>query len=73
MSELIKKVTVLLKEVELLQKHQKEIEIIKGETFNIFSILGVESKENKTHSSFIAELLNPNGSHYMNAVFLEAF
>jgi hypothetical protein len=63
----------LLKEVNQLQKHQREIEKIKGETFNIFSILGVESKENKTHSSFVAELLNPKGSHYMGSLFLKAF
>lgn len=63
----------LLKDVAQLQEHQKEIERIKGETFNIFSILGVESKENKTHSGFIAELLNPKGSHYMGSIFLKAF
>ena len=36
----------------------EEISRLKGENFNIFSILGLESAENKTHSAFIAELLN---------------
>lgn len=66
-------VSILLKEVAVQQKHQKEIQKIKGETFNIFSVLGVELKENKTHSNFIAELLNPIGSHCMGSVFLKEF
>lgn len=69
----LEKIKNLLYQIEILQKHQREIEKIKGETFNIFSILGVETKENKTHSNFIAELLNPKGSHYMGNVFLEEF
>lgn len=69
----ITQISRLLKDVNQLQQHQKEIEKIKGETFNIFSILGVETKENKTHSSFLAELLNPKGSHYMGDIFLDAF
>lgn len=73
MSVALQDIKSLLKEVEKIQKHQQEIEKIKGETFNIFSILGVETKENKTHSNFIAELLNPKGSHYMGKVFLDEF
>ncbi len=69
----VQEVSKLLKGVKQLQKHQQEIEKIKGESFNIFSILNVERKENKTHSNFIAELLNPKGSHYMGNVFLKAF
>lgn len=69
----LNKISKLLNEVNTLSTHQKEIEKIKGETFNIFSILGVESKENKTHSNFIAELLNPNGSHLQGSIFLDLF
>lgn len=50
-----------------------EISRLKGENFNIFSILGLESAENKTHSTFIGELLNPEGSHGMQEVFLRLF
>lgn len=73
MKEEVQELSRLLKGVTQLQKHHQEIEKVKGESFNIFSILGVESKENKTHSNFIAELLNPKGSHYMGDVFLKAF
>lgn len=44
-----------------------------GENFNIFKIMQMESNERYTHSSFIAELLNPNGSHGQGDVFLNSF
>ena len=44
-----------------------------GERFNLFQILGLESDEVRTHSSILAELLNPAGSHDMGAIFLELF
>lgn len=59
--------------VNRIIKHQKEIAILKGETFNVFSILKMESAENKTHSAFLGELLKPNGSHHMGNVFLKCF
>jgi hypothetical protein len=63
----------LLKQVDTITKHHKEMMFLKGEHFNIFSILGMESAENKTHSAFIGELLNPKGSHLMGTIFLELF
>jgi hypothetical protein len=53
--------------------HHRQMEIQKGEKFNVFSILQVESKENLTHSNFIAELLDPKGSHLKGSCFLELF
>ena len=41
--------------------------------FNVFEILKLQSNENRTHSAFIAELLNPNGSHLMGNAFLKLF
>ena len=32
-----------------------------GELFNVFNILGFESKEVRLHSALLAELLSPNG------------
>lgn len=61
----------LLKSVQKIVKHHKELEIAKGEKFNVFSILKMESKENETHSAFLAELLNPEGSHLQGNVFLK--
>jgi len=56
-----------------INKKYEEIRKIKGENFNIFSILGVEAEEVKTHSNFIYELLNPNGSHNQGSLFLKLF
>lgn len=63
----------LLKSTNILIDHQKELDKLKGETFNIFSILKMESKENATHSAFLGELLNPDGSHLLGSKFLEIF
>lgn len=65
--------TNLLESTKLILKHKNEKELLKGEKFNIFSILGLEHYENTTHSAFIGELLNPQGSHLKGAVFLENF
>jgi len=40
--------------------------------FNVFLALGVDRRE-LSHSAFIAELLNPNGSHGQGEVFLKCF
>jgi len=54
-------------------KHHKEMTLIKGEHFNLFSVLNVETRENKTHSAFLAELLDPKGCHLQGSIFLELF
>jgi len=51
----------------------EQIERHKGEKFNIFSILNMERKEVETHSMFLYELLNPDGSHYQGTKYLEIF
>lgn len=63
----------LLNDTERIVKHQKELSRLKGENFNIFSILNMESKENATHSAFLGELLNPKGSHNLGSLFLKLF
>lgn len=63
----------LLESVGTILKKQKELSKLRGENFNVFSILKMESKENETHSAFLGELLNPKGSHLMGRVFLELF
>ncbi|WP_313112089.1 PD-(D/E)XK nuclease family protein [Aequorivita sediminis] len=64
---------ILLSDTARIIKHQEEIAILKGETFNVFSILNMEYRENETHSAFLGELLNPKGSHCMGPVFLKCF
>ena len=44
----------------------------RGESFNIFKACGVDHYE-VTHSSIIAEFLNPKGSHGQGTLFVEAF
>lgn len=43
-----------------------------GECYNVFKVLGVDNQE-LSHSAFLAELLNPEGSHGMQDAFLKAF
>lgn len=62
-----------LKSIELIISKYKEIEKITGEHYNIFSVMGMENNEVKTHSAIIGDLLNPNGSHFMGDVFLKLF
>ena len=57
-------------ETERIQLREKRA---RGELFNIFEVLGMTSNEVKTHSSFIAELLRPDGSHGMGHTPLSLF
>jgi len=61
----------LLYQVNAITAKYKKVIDLTGENFNIFRILKVESSEVKTHSAFIAELLNPNGSHGQKDTFLK--
>lgn len=72
-NERIYKQQTMLNRVKTIVAHQKQITKIKGESFNIYNILNLKTNEVRTHSAFIAELMNPQGSHQMGSVFLEAF
>lgn len=63
----------LLIHTKRIIEFQRESEVLKGERFNLFSILGLEHYENRTHSAFLGELLNPNGSHLLGSLFLKLF
>ncbi len=69
----IQKIEHLLDDTSRILKDQEEKEKLKGEKFNVFSILKMESKENETHSAFLCELLNPKGSHLKGSIFLKLF
>ena len=70
---LIKQVKKLLQSTgSIIEKHE-EIARLKGENFNVFRLLGIEDKEVKLHSPFIAELLDPKGSHDQKTAFLKMF
>lgn len=63
----------LLNEIETISQSYERVFKATGLNFNLFSILGMETKEVKTHSAFIAELLNPKGSHGQSDLFLKLF
>lgn len=54
-------------------KQKKEEARKRGEAFNVFDVLGLSTNETRTHSAFIAELLNPQGNHGCGSLFLEEF
>ena len=54
-------------------KVQQEEKRKRGENFNIFSVMGLQTKEVRLHSAFLAELLNPKGNHGLGDKFLVAF
>jgi hypothetical protein len=53
--------------------HHEELKRLRGDGFNIFSILKMDHYENETHSAFLGELLNPKGSHSKKSIFLRLF
>lgn len=62
-----------LDNVATISKKYEEIAKITGENFNVFKILRLTTNEVRTHSAFIAELLDPKGSHDQGDVFLRLF
>lgn len=69
MQALLDKILKLVETDRTLQAQR----IKDGDTFNVFSILGLQSYEVRTHSAFIGELLSPTGSHGCNDKLLAAF
>jgi hypothetical protein len=63
----------ILSEVDSIRKNAEEISRLKGENFNIFSVLRRERDEVVVHNRFIAELLNTKGSHGLGNTPLNYF
>jgi hypothetical protein len=63
----------LLVQVAAISKKYEEIAKLTGENFNVFRILKLTTNEVRTHSAFIAELLDPKGCHDQGDVFLKLF
>ena len=69
-------IQTLLNNINLILQQdriRKEESRKRGEQFNVFEVLGVQTSEVRLHSAFIAELLNPQGSHGLGSKFLNAF
>lgn len=69
---LIDKVNSLLKQTEKIIEKYDAIDKATGGKFNIFTILERDRSETR-HSRFLAELLNPKGSHGQGGLYLELF
>ena len=69
LTKLIRQVSEIL----VREKTQQEEKRKRGEKFNIFEILGLQTSEVRLHSAIIAELLNPKGNHGLGDKFLKAF
>jgi len=59
---------VTAKEITIRNEKEK-----RGENFNIFNTIGISTSEVNLHSAIISELLNPQGSHGLNDLFLKSF
>lgn len=66
----LKKLLSEISEISNQYQHQFELS---GNNFNIFNVINVTTNEVRLHSKFIAELLNPIGSHGQGDVFLQLF
>ena len=71
--ENIKTILQKVQHLIALDKQRKEEARKRGEKYNIFSVLGLETSEVRTHSAFLASLLNPDGNHGVGSAFLDAF
>lgn len=67
------KIELLLEKVKNFRSREAERKKYTGEDFNIFEILGIGHLEAATHSKFLGNLLNPQGSHSQGTLFLELF
>lgn len=63
---------LLLHIQSIIKEYEKHAEL-SGEKFNIFSIMGMDSDEVRTHSAILGELLNPKGNHSLGIIPLELF
>ena len=66
----------ILESISRLYEREKQVKERKrkeGDFFNVFNTIGLRTEEVRLHSAFIAELLNPKGSHGLSYHFLQAF
>lgn len=63
----------LLKRVAEISDKYEQLNKISGNAFNVFNVINVTSDEVRLHSRFLAELLNPKGSHGQEHLFLQLF
>lgn len=69
LQSLLNQIKVIIKEENDLKQRQYD----SGETFNVFEVLNLQRNEVRLHSSFIAALLDPQGSHGLKTKPLKSF
>lgn len=69
MQSLLHKVNQLLREEKILKREKER----RGENYNVFEVMNVQSDEVNTHSAIIASLLNPRCNHGCKSSFLKIF
>lgn len=69
LQNLLDRLYTLIRHEQKLQEEKK----LRGENFNVFTVLGFYHQEVRLHSAFLAELLNVKGSHGLKDVFLKSF
>lgn len=63
----------LLSQIGLINQKNAQLLEATGQRYNVFNILGLSSNETRLHSAFLANLLDPHGSHGLKAKPLNAF
>lgn len=69
LQSLLDQISVILYKEKALKQRKYD----SGETFNVFEVLRLQRDEVRLHSSFIAALLDPKGSHGLKTKLLESF
>jgi PD-(D/E)XK nuclease superfamily len=63
----------VIEQINNLFERYEKLNEVTGDNFNVFRILKLEASEVRMHSAFLAELLNPKGSHGQKDTFLKLF
>ena len=69
LNQLLQDVSKIVVEEKTLQEEKRK----RGDNFNVFSVLGLQTSEVRLHSALIAELLSPDGGHGLGDKFIKAF
>ncbi len=64
---------VFFKQIESIENKYNELNKKNAHDFNIFTLMLKAGDEVNLHSKFIAELLNPKGTHHQGQQFLALF
>jgi hypothetical protein len=69
----IESIQQLMTRINEISNKYEEISKVSGDNFNVFRVIELTSDEVRLHSKFLAELLNPKGSHGQGSKFLDLF